>query len=129
MSQSRIAFHILWVDEQRCIARLFERDARQQVLWFSGPPLAPGTVHVPTRPAHSIKYLGYLIKRKRSFAADEDTARKKGARYAVPRDPENRRPMRQIAENEDREPTSMWWALGMSADQVVANLEQLIESA
>ena len=44
------------------LARLFERDPREQVLWFSGPPILTG---VETRPTHSIEYLEAIAKKRR----------------------------------------------------------------
>lgn len=54
------------------VARLFEKDARGQVLWFSGPPISVPQLDQPT---HSVEYLNHMvgggaIKRQRLIAKD-----------------------------------------------------------
>lgn len=111
------------------LARLFERDARQQVLWFSGPPLAPGTVHVPVQPSHSIEYLEYLAKRKRGVVDSEEAGRRKGARYALSPAGEGRQKEQDAEQDGDENLGKTWWAQGMNADQIAAGLRAVIESA
>ncbi|WWC65270.1 uncharacterized protein I303_107887 [Kwoniella dejecticola CBS 10117] len=101
-------------------ARLFERDARGNVLWFSGPPLAPGTISIPTQQPHSLEYLAYVTKRK----AGQDVTPQKRARRSKAQE-ESQDDLAAIglqAEN-------MWWAEGQSADLIEASLRSLIESA
>jgi hypothetical protein len=62
--------------------RLFERDVHGQVLWFSGPPLAPGTTVITPQAAHSLEYLDYLTKRKRGEELERQVfKRKAGSEY------------------------------------------------
>jgi chromatin structure-remodeling complex subunit RSC1/2 len=84
------------------IVRLFERDARHQVLWFSGPPLAPGTIPVPERPAHSLEYLKYVAKRKRNEPTEKKVFKREGPGVVEPEWPK----------------AEMWWAEGMTEEQV-----------
>ncbi|WVQ95459.1 hypothetical protein IAU59_002556 [Kwoniella sp. CBS 9459] len=101
-------------------ARMFERDARGNVLWFSGPPLPTGSIPIPTQQPHSLEYLAYLTKRKR------------GEEYV----PLKRRRPRAISDAEedgglsnDPQPTTPWWAEGLSQEEVEASLRAVIESA
>ena len=111
------------------IVRLFERDARQQVLWFSGPPLAPGTIHVPSQTAHSLEYLAYLTKRKRGQTRDDpskpsESGRRKGARYDVAAS-RDETALGSVGEAKTDFRQS-WWAQGMSVEQVARGLRAVI---
>ncbi|WRT70789.1 uncharacterized protein IL334_007788 [Kwoniella shivajii] len=101
--------------------RLFERDARGHVLWFSGPPLAPGTIPVPQQQAHSLEYLTYIIKRKRG----EEAIPQKRIRRDVEESPEN------DADGPlyDKDPNDFWWAEGQSQEQIADSLKAMIQSA
>ncbi|WWC72663.1 uncharacterized protein I206_106627 [Kwoniella pini CBS 10737] len=100
-------------------ARLFERDARGNVLWFSGPPLAPGTIPIPTQQPHSLEYLAYITKRK----AGELGAAQKRARRSKASE------MHHVDKGLDEGQTdNMWWAEGQSSDQVSASLKALIDT-
>ena len=111
------------------IVRLFERDARQQVLWFSGPPLAPGTVHVPIQPSHSIEYLEYLTKRKRDMIESEQPKPKRGSRSTVAPAVVRRIATLDSEETGDVDMSAVWWAQGMSAEQVADILRAIIGTA
>jgi chromatin structure-remodeling complex subunit RSC1/2 len=103
-------------------ARLFERDARNQVLWFSGPPLLPGQIKLPTQPTHSLEYLEYLTKRKNGTSTERDGP--KGKRFRIEREP--------ITEGkEEKEDTEddLWWAQGMSSEQIEKSLMAVVDSA
>ena len=108
-----------------CLARLFERDANQQVLWFSGPSLAPGTVQIPAQPVHSLEYLEYLAKRKRGMTESVDMGRARGARHIGPSPGKDRR---SNTKQEKGDISQEWWAQGMTTDQLVAGLRAVIES-
>ncbi|OCF45640.1 chromatin structure-remodeling complex subunit RSC1/2 [Kwoniella heveanensis CBS 569] len=104
-------------------ARLFDRDARGNVLWFSGPPLPTGSMPIPTQQAHSLEYLAYLTKRKR------------GEGYVPLRRVRRRAASARNTEKEGGEdpmvgvePTP-WWAEGQSQEEVEASLWAVIESA
>jgi chromatin structure-remodeling complex subunit RSC1/2 len=103
-------------------ARLFERDARNQVLWFSGPPLLPGQIKIPTQPIHSLEYLEYLTKRKAGTSTERDGPR--GKRFRIEREPVTE----EKNENEDTE-DDLWWAQGMSSEQIEKSLMAVVDSA
>lgn len=97
------------LDRHKLMAvRLFERDARHQVLWFSGPPLAPGTIPVPERPTHSLEYLQYIAKRKRNEPTEKKAFKRK---------------TEDVAEWPKAE---MWWAEGMTEEQINEALKATI---
>lgn len=61
---------------------MLERDyVDNQVLWFSAPPAAPGSLHIPDHPTHSLEYLSFLAKRK--LALEDDAANKRPCRFSV----------------------------------------------
>ncbi|KAK6906505.1 hypothetical protein I203_100490 [Kwoniella mangroviensis CBS 8507] len=97
-------------------ARLFERDARGHVLWYSGPPLAPGSIPIPTQQPHSLEYLEYVTKRKKG----EDFIPKKRARQMKEMDDKTKL----SAENNE-----LWWAEGHTQEEVENILRSIIESA
>lgn len=106
---------------------MFERDSRNQVLWFSGPPLVPGQVKVPTQPTHSLEYLEYLTKRKHGKEATGSEDGPRGKRYRTDREPAT--PV-VSGDNVDVESEdSMWWAQGMSGDQIAATLLSVLHEA
>ncbi|WVF67895.1 hypothetical protein IAT40_002656 [Kwoniella sp. CBS 6097] len=97
-------------------ARLFDRDARGNVLWFSGPPLPTGSIPIPSQQAHSLEYLAYLTKRKR------------GEEYVPLKRVRPRASVGNAKHGIDTEPTP-WWAEGQSQEEVEASLIAAIESA
>jgi chromatin structure-remodeling complex subunit RSC1/2 len=97
-------------------ARLFERDNRGQVLWFSGAPLPLDTIKVPEQSVHSLEYLEYLTKRKRGVG---DESRKKG-RYTLNGEAEQ-------AQGGDVR-LDAWWNEGLSNSQVLSSLEAVVRS-
>ncbi|KAL0242015.1 hypothetical protein I308_106189 [Cryptococcus tetragattii IND107] len=99
-------------------ARLFPTDARGQVLWFSGPPLAPGAIQIPQQPVHSVEYLQYLTKRKRG----EEWTPKKTKRRSVAGLFGT-----QNAESTDEDISNLWWAEGKSSEEVIDSLKDIIE--
>jgi chromatin structure-remodeling complex subunit RSC1/2 len=103
-------------------ARLFERDARNQVLWFSGPPLLPGQIKIPTQPTHSLEYLEYLTKRKAGTSTERDGPR--GKRFRIEREPIDN----EVQEKDDTE-DDLWWAQGMSSEQIEKSLMAVVDSA
>lgn len=103
-------------------ARLFEQDARHQVLWFSGPPLPPGAVRVPVPPNHSMEYLVYLSKRKQG--QDLDSARP-GKRFRT--DPPPDSPHANGTGVLDGDLSKLWWAQGQSEDEVLEGLTAVAE--
>jgi len=122
-------------------ARLFEQDARHQVLWFSGPPLAPGALKIPMAPNHSIEYLSFLSKRKNGTSVKDA---RPGKRFrTVVKDEDEDADMDAEGEEEDAEGedddddgkdkdkeqddldgdlSRHWWAQGKSEEQVLADL-------
>jgi chromatin structure-remodeling complex subunit RSC1/2 len=92
-------------------ARLFERDPRGQVLWFSGPPLAPGMVK-DARPAHSVEYLEYLTRRRRG---DSEGAKR---RKVIEEPPAHN-------DDESEHVAEAWWAEGMTSEQFVEKLKSI----
>jgi chromatin structure-remodeling complex subunit RSC1/2 len=106
-------------------ARLFERDARNQVLWFSGPPLLPGQIKIPTQPTHSLEYLEYLTKRKNGTSTESDGP--KGKRFRIEREPVTE----EKDEKEEKEDTEddLWWAQGLSSEQIEKSLMAVVDSA
>ena len=107
------------------LARLFERDDRQQVLWFSGPPLAPGAVKIPLQATHSLEYLAYLTKRKRNLPDDGRFGSKRGARYDIGLGKGTKQP---LDTEGNQEVQDSWWTQGMSSDQLAAGLRAVIDS-
>nr|KIR45973.1 chromatin structure-remodeling complex subunit RSC1/2 [Cryptococcus bacillisporus CA1280] len=99
-------------------ARLFPTDARGQVLWFSGPPLAPGAIQIPQQPVHSVEYLQYLTKRKRG----EEWTPKKTKRRSVAGLFGT-----QNAESTDEDISNLWWAEGKSCEEVFDSLKDIVE--
>ncbi|WVO24563.1 uncharacterized protein IAS62_005931 [Cryptococcus decagattii] len=99
-------------------ARLFPTDARGQVLWFSGPPLAPGAIQIPQQPVHSVEYLQYLTKRKRG----EEWTPKKTKRRSVAGLIGT-----QNAESTDEDISDLWWAEGKSCEEVFDSLKDIVE--
>ncbi|KIR97188.1 chromatin structure-remodeling complex subunit RSC1/2 [Cryptococcus deuterogattii 2001/935-1] len=98
--------------------RLFPTDARGQVLWFSGPPLAPGAIQIPQQPVHSVEYLQYLTKRMRG----EEWTPKKTKRRSVAGLFGT-----QNAESTDEDISNLWWAEGKSNEEVFNSLKDIIE--
>nr|XP_031862624.1 uncharacterized protein CI109_002122 [Kwoniella shandongensis]KAA5529696.1 hypothetical protein CI109_002122 [Kwoniella shandongensis] len=98
-------------------ARLFERDSRGQVLWFSGPPLAPGTIPIPQQQAHSVEYLTYLTKRKRGDLSPP-TVR---AKRVLPQNGS-------VKEEGEEDLSQLWWAQGQNADQIATSLQAMMDS-
>lgn len=114
-----------WTDK---LARLFERDARNQVLWFSGPPLLPGQIKIPNQPTHSLEYLEYLTKRKNGTSAQG--AGPRGKRFRIEREPvEQDVEVETEAEAVAKDDDDMWWAQGMSGEQIEKSLMAIVESA
>ena len=104
-------------------ARLFERDSRNQVLWFSGPPLLPGQIKIPTQPTHSLEYLEYLTKRKNGTSTERDGPR--GKKFRI-----DREPLQQEAqEEEETEEDDLWWAQGLTSEQIEKSLMSVVDSA
>ncbi|WVW80738.1 hypothetical protein I302_102724 [Kwoniella bestiolae CBS 10118] len=104
-------------------ARLFERDARGHVLWFSGPPLAPGTIPIPAQQPHSLEYLEYITKRKNG----EDAAPQKRVRQTKAGVTDAKIDVN--GDGIEREAKGLWWAEGQTQDQLEATLRAVIESA
>lgn len=104
---------------------MFERDSRNQVLWFSGPPLAPGQIKVPTQPKHSLEYLEYLVQKKNGQSPVPLDGEPRGKRYRQDRDPVQQEP----ADDVEMEEESAWWAQGLSEDQYLAALLAVVENA
>ncbi|KAL7420864.1 hypothetical protein Q5752_004818 [Cryptotrichosporon argae] len=106
-------------------AALFEQDAYRNVLWFSGPPLAAGTVPVPRQPQHSLDYLAYLTKRKRGETPDG----RDGKRFAVGTEPEAKEANGvdvDVGVDVDELWGALkqeWWAEGKDDDEVLEALE------
>lgn len=113
-------------------ARLFEQDARHQVLWFSGPPVAQGAVAFPSQPGHSLEYLTWLSKRKRGESVElsngkrfcrtvePDASGGQDAEGEVDADGESE-------DTEEKEDLSLlWWAKGQSEEQVLGSLRAVI---
>jgi chromatin structure-remodeling complex subunit RSC1/2 len=117
---------ILWTYGSKLIGevRLFERDSRGQVLWFSGPPLPLGTIPIPKQPAHSLEYLEYMTKRKRGIQP-EDENRNRGVRYTLQSG--NELNGLEEAGQEDKE-LSSWWTKGMDQYQIHASLKAVIDA-
>ncbi|WWC92384.1 uncharacterized protein L201_007341 [Kwoniella dendrophila CBS 6074] len=101
-------------------ARLFERDARGHVLWFSGPPLAPGTIPIPTQQPHSLEYLTYITKRKKG----ENASPQKRARRSKEEEVEPKSDAETLQNGKD----DYWWAEGQTPEQIAASIKSLIES-
>ncbi|KAK4688769.1 chromatin structure-remodeling complex subunit RSC1/2, partial [Tremellales sp. Uapishka_1] len=99
-------------------ANLFEKDQRQQVLWFSGPPLAPGTIPIPDQLPHSLEYLTYLTKRKRGMVDNGH-----GKKLATVENGANEVAFLSPAPAEPIEVNDAWWAEGLSEDQVFQGLK------
>nr|ODN83896.1 hypothetical protein L203_05296 [Cryptococcus depauperatus CBS 7841] len=95
-------------------SRLFPRDARGQVLWFSGPPLAPGSVSVPQPLFHSLEYLDCQCKRK---MGEEWTHRKK---KSTQRDTF-------LPDEADDQDDATWWAEGQSKEELLESLKAVID--
>jgi chromatin structure-remodeling complex subunit RSC1/2 len=112
-------------------ARLFERDARNQVLWFSGPPLIPGQVKIPAQPTHSLEYLEYLTKRKNGPIPEieEEGDGPRGKRFRVERESIERTEEDEDLGQESKDEDGLWWAQGMSDEQIARALLAVIESA
>lgn len=102
--------------------RLFEQDARHQVLWFSGPPLPPGAVRVPVPPNHSMEYLVYLSKRKQGQSAEKA---RPGKRFKtdLPLDPARANGNGVL----DGDLSKLWWAQGQSEEEVLDSLKAVAE--
>lgn len=108
-------------------ARLFEQDARHQVLWFSGPPLPQGAVQLPAPPNHSLEYLAFLSRRKRG--ASKAASRPIGSkRFRADGGTEDADKMDEDAEGEDEDEdlADEWWTQGQSAEQVMASLKAVV---
>jgi chromatin structure-remodeling complex subunit RSC1/2 len=102
-----------------CPVKLFERDDRQQVLWFSGPPLPQGAINLPDAPAHSLEYLEYLSKRKRG----EEISPRPRKRLVPPS-------LSDVEVPTDEEPVhEMWWAEGQTAEQIAASLRAMVNAS
>lgn len=111
-------------------ARLFERDSRNQVLWFSGSPLVPGQIKVPTQPTHSVEYLEYLIKKRNGDATVSAEGEPRGKRYRTTRGAAQTEPEATGGEEEVKiEDGADWWAQGKSEDEILEALQAVIESA
>lgn len=95
-------------------------------MWFSGPPLVPGQVKIPTRPTHSLEYLEYLVKKKKGEPVERASEGPRGKRYKVDREPLEA--ATQDGETQEDEGAA-WWAQGMSDDQVLGALQAVIDSA
>jgi chromatin structure-remodeling complex subunit RSC1/2 len=93
---------------------LFERDSRGQVLWFSGPPLAPGTIHIPEQPRHSLEYLDYLAKRRKGLDTTPIRLPRIEQELVVERLADE-----QIAES--------WWVKGMTSQDLEKALRATIQ--
>jgi chromatin structure-remodeling complex subunit RSC1/2 len=115
-----------WGTVLTSLAALFERDARGQVLWFSGPPLPQGTIPTPKRPAHSLEYLAYLSKRKMGEDTDVRSAKRLVRRGATGEVEVNSEP--EWEESEDVDLGQVWWAEGQSAEQIAAGLKAVIRA-
>ena len=107
------------------IARLFERDARNQVLWFSGPPLLPGQIKIPAQPTHSLEYLEYLTKRKNGPLSEKEGDGSRGKRFRIEREPVERTE----TEEEKKDDDGLWWAQGMSSEQIEKALMAIVDAA
>lgn len=113
-------------------AKLFEQDARHQVLWFSGPPLPQGAVQLPSPPHHSLEYLTFLSRRKRGASAA--AARPVGSkRYKADggREGEGEDGDVKMEENgeEDEDLSKEWWTQGQSEEQVLESLKAVVDGA
>jgi len=106
-------------------ARLFERDAQGQVLWFSGPPLPPGAIRVPEQPSHSLEYLAWLVKKRAGAAVETSEGEKRptSKRFKV-RDTAEAVEALDGVDMDDR--STLWWARGLDADQIVASLKAVV---
>lgn len=111
------------------LARLFERDSRNQVLWFSGSPLVPGQIKVPTQPTHSVEYLEYLIKKRNGEATGPAGGEPRGKRYRTTRAPAATDIEAKAGEQVEVEDGADWWAEGKSEDEILEALKAVIESA
>jgi chromatin structure-remodeling complex subunit RSC1/2 len=108
-------------------ARLFERDNRGQVLWFSGPPIPPGTIKIPEQPVHSLEYLEYITKRKLGkMDGTGPTTRKRYATYTVTDMGQDGTTQGDVAV--DKVNLKDWWNEGMNQDQILDSLELVVES-
>lgn len=108
-------------------AKLFEQDSRHQVLWFSGPPLAPGAVYIPSPPSHSLEYLSYLAKRKRGVSKSEARAGKRFCEVVKREEGEEDAVGEMEGEDEEDDLSKAWWAQGLSKEQVLDSLKAVVE--
>ncbi|ORX40945.1 hypothetical protein BD324DRAFT_612629 [Kockovaella imperatae] len=108
--------------------RLFERDARGNILWFSAPPLLPGAIKIPQQPDHSIEYLLHLTKRKKGdMTKPEPPSRRLVADDSDPTD-EGRDNIAGEVEDSVAGDNTAWWAKDMTPDQIVASLAAVVET-
>ncbi|BEI81186.1 hypothetical protein CcaverHIS002_0203460 [Cutaneotrichosporon cavernicola] len=109
-------------------AKLFEQDARHQVLWFSGPPLAQGAVQIPSPPNHSLEYLSFLTRRKRG--ASKATSRPTNAkRFKADGGREKTESADVDGEEEDADLLAEWWTQGMTREEVLASLKAVVNGS
>jgi chromatin structure-remodeling complex subunit RSC1/2 len=109
-------------------AKLFEQDARHQVLWFSGPPLPQGAVQIPAPPNHSLEYLAFLSKRKRGES--KAAARPPNAkRFKADGGTEKSEDGDAEGEEEEEDLSAEWWTQGMTPEQVLASLKAVVNGA
>jgi chromatin structure-remodeling complex subunit RSC1/2 len=120
--------------------RLFEQDARHQVLWFSGPPIAPGALKIPAPPNHSLEYLAFLSKRKNGASVKDARPAKRFCRKVEDADAEadaegEEEDAEGSEDDEDGEAkdddlkgdlSRHWWAQGQSEEQVLHGLRSVI---
>lgn len=106
-------------------AKLFEQDARHQVLWFSGPPLPQGAVQIPAPPNHSLEYLAFLSRRKRGVS--KAAARPPNAkRFKSDGGTETTEDSDAEGEEEEQDLSAEWWTQGMTPEQVLASLKAVV---
>ena len=124
------------------IVRLFERDVRGNVLWFSAPPLPPGAIKIPEPPGHSLEYLTYLAKRKLGDMTKPDRPGKrlvaelpvtaKSNVVAVnggDKDSEKGSEDSPMFLDVEGDLGGEWWARDMSSDEIFAGLKAIVDSA
>ena len=124
--------------------RLFERDARGNVLWFSAPPLAPGSIKIPEQPSHSLEYLLYLTKRKQGDTSKAEPPAKRlvvesqdSAQFSNGNETQvNGHTTPSESANSTKEGDAEldnlldgWWAQQMSPEEVLASVKAVLDSA
>ncbi|KAL1412641.1 hypothetical protein Q8F55_000388 [Vanrija albida] len=108
-------------------ARLFEQDARNAVLWFSGTPLPQGAIEVPAAAPHSLEYLSFLAKRKRGVSSADARPNKRFNTEAGLLEPDADAEGSEAEADEDGDLTRFWWAKGQTPEQVLAGLREVAQ--